>query len=305
MVNNIKHRQLLAFTFAAELGSFVRAAERLCVSQPAFSSLIRELENELLVKLFERTTRSLELTAAGKEFLIRIQRPMVDLEEAYDHMHDLATVRRGILVLGALPSVAMALIPRTLRVLQQTHPSLQIRVVEAHNEDILSMLRTNEVEMSLGTLLTPVPDITFHDVIEDRFVVVYSSLYHSALPDPMTWHELVSHDLILTSKGSTPRAQYERAVADVSVRTASHYDVTHMTTAVEMVRQVLGIAVLPRLALPALRIDDLLYRDLKDDYSERPIGVLHRSDRNPSPAGEVFISALRTTAAEFRSRHGK
>lgn len=294
----------MAFLLAEESGTFVRAADRLCVSQPSFTALIQELENELGLKLFDRSTRNLNLTSAGREFLVRIQRPVLDLEEAYNHMRDLAAVKRGAIVLGSLPSTAITLIPATLRELQRTHPALQIRVVEAHNENLLSMLRTNEVELCIGTLLNPVTDLAFRPLANDHFVAVYAHSYQVEMPERMSWRDLAPHDLILTSQGSTPRTQYDRAVQDAPARTASRYDVTHMTTAVEMVRQGLGIAVLPRLALPALRIEDLLTRPLIDASAQRTIGVLYREDREPSPAAEIFMGALKIVSAEFAARHG-
>ncbi len=77
-----------------------------------------------------------------------------------------------------------------------------------------------------------------------------------------------------------------------------------MTTAVEMVKQGLGIAVLPRIALPALRIEGLLTSPLTDESALRTIGVLYREDREPSPAAEIFMEVLKVVAAEFAARHG-
>ncbi len=169
MAINIKYRSLKALLLAAETGSFTHAADRLGVTQPSFTSLIQDLEVILDVRLFERTTRSIGLTAAGEEFLARIQRPVTDLEEAYRSMLDLAAVKRGAIVLGALPSTALTLIPATLGALQHKYPGLQIRVVEAHNDDLLAMLRTNQIEFALATLLGAAPDLDFQPLVADSF----------------------------------------------------------------------------------------------------------------------------------------
>lgn len=300
MTNNVKYRQLRAFQLAAEFGSFAAGAAKLFVSQPSFTMLIKELEVELGVRLFDRTTRHISLTAAGRDFQIRIQRPLMDIEEAYNRMRDLAEVKRGSLVLGALPSMAIRLIPPTLKELQKSHPTLQIRVIEVHNDVMLEMLQTNEVELGLGTLLSDVPGMAFKPVAEDRFVVLCPHSYRGRLPARMTWRDLAPHDLILTSQGSTPRTQFERAGGQATSQTRSRYDVTHMITAVQMVRQGLGVAVLPQLALPALPIEGMHAQALADASARRKVGVIHRKDRSPSPAAEVFMTVLAQVASKIK-----
>lgn len=296
MAINIKYRSLKALLLAAETGSFTHAADRLGVTQPSFTSLIQDLEVILDVRLFERTTRSIGLTAAGEEFLARIQRPVTDLEEAYRSMLDLAAVKRGAIVLGALPSTALTLIPATLGALQHKYPGLQIRVVEAHNDDLLAMLRTNQIEFALATLLGAAPDLDFQPLVADSFVAVYKPGHPVADMESLHWDELVPFDLILLSQGSSARAQFDRAVANSPTPVGLRYDVTHMATAVQLVRQGLGVALLPRLALPALYLQDLPCRPIDDDTAQRTIGILQRRDRHPSPAAQAFWKELEKVA---------
>lgn len=296
MAMNIKYRSLKAFLLAAETGSFTHAADRLGVAQPSFTSLVQDLESILDIRLFERTTRSIRLTAAGEEFLARIQRPVTDLEEAYRSMLDLAAVKRGAIVLGALPSTALTLIPVTLGALQSQHPGVQIRVVEAHNDELLAMLRTNQIEFALATLLGAAPDLAFKPLVADAFFAVYRPKHPVAVMERLHWDDLVPFDLILLSQGSSARAQFDRAVAHSGAPAGLRYDVTHMTTAVQLVRQGLGAALLPRLALPALHLEGLLYRPIDNDTAQRTIGILQRRDRHPSPAVQAFWQALEKVA---------
>ena len=86
---NITLRQLQGFRTIAELGSFTRAAQRLQMAQPALSLSIRELETELHIRLFYRTTRRVELTAAGREFLQSTEKLIADLELSIRNVRDL------------------------------------------------------------------------------------------------------------------------------------------------------------------------------------------------------------------------
>jgi LysR family carnitine catabolism transcriptional activator len=301
---NIKYRPLKAFLLAVECGSFTHAADRLGVTQPSFTALIQDLEEVLGVRLFERSTRSISLTEAGKEFFLRVQRPMTDLEEGYRSLLDLAAGRRGSTVMGALPSTSLTLIPPTLAALRATHPALRVRVVEAHNDELIAMLRTNQIEFALATMLEPVADLAFEPLLDDAFLAVVPLSHPLAARSALYWRDLLPHDLILLSQGSSMRQQFDRTTQSDAVGTAAsaHYDVTHMTTAVGMVRQGLGITVLPRLALPELNLRGMVSKPLKDASALRTIGLLHRRDRNLSPAAEVFLAKVRSVVAQVEKK---
>ncbi|HVL77646.1 MAG TPA: LysR substrate-binding domain-containing protein, partial [Noviherbaspirillum sp.] len=85
------------------------------------------------------------------------------------------------------------------------------------------------------------------------------------------------------------------------IPSSSHYDVTHMTTAVAMVRQGLGITVLPRLAVPELNVTGMVCKPLKDASARRTIGLLHRRDRGLSPACQVFSEKVRAAILQVES----
>jgi DNA-binding transcriptional LysR family regulator len=301
---NVKYRPIKAFLLAVETGSFTQAAQRLGVTQPSFTALIRDLEAVLDVRLFERTTRRIALTAAGQEFLLRIRRPLADIEEAYRSIQDLTAARRGLIVLGALPSTALTLIPPALGLLRQAYPALQVRVVEAHNDELLSMLRTNQIEFALATLLEDAEDLSFEPLLQDVFCAVFPREHELAKRRSVSWRDLLAYDLILLSHGSSARAQFERAVQGEGQASArpSHYEVTNMTTAVRLVRRKMGITVLPRLAVPELNLQGLLVIALGDVSARRVIGLVRRKNRELSPASLAFIPQLNTVVGSLEKK---
>jgi len=264
------------------------------VTQPSFTTLIQDLENTLGVRLFERSTRSIMLTDAGKDFLARVQRPVTDIEEAYRSVLDLSAAKRGTVILGALPSTAFALVAPALETLRRARPALQAQVVEAHNDELLMMLRTNQIECALATLLEPAQDLTFEPLIEDCFCAVYPERHALADLPRLVWNDLVKHDLILLSRGSSVRAQFDRALQRKSspAPLVPRYDVTHIITSAAMVRRGLGVAILPRLALPELNLTGLAARPISSATAKRTIGLLYRRDRILNPATKVFVEHL-------------
>lgn len=297
---SIKYRPLKAFLLAVQTGSFTHAADRLGVTQPSFTALIRDLEEILGVRLFDRNTRGIALTGAGKDFLARIERPVADLEEAYRSILDLAAVRRGSVVVGSLPSTSLTLVPPALRMLRAAHPTLRVRVVEAHNDDLVTMVRTNQIEFAIAAMLGPAADLAFEPLLEDAFAAVFAASHELAARPRLYWRDVAPHDLILLSRGSSVRELYDEAMEDqpTTATAASRYDVTHMTTAIRLVRQGLGITVLPSLALPELDLAGLVSCRLGDTSARRNIGVLHRRDRSLSAAANAFAKQLATVAQQ-------
>ncbi|RBL82952.1 LysR family transcriptional regulator [Streptomyces cavourensis] len=292
---NIKYRPLKAFLLAVDTGSFTHAANQLGVTQPSFTALIQDLEEVLGLRLFERTTRSISLTSAGQDFYARVQRPIADLEEAYRSLADLAAVRRGSVALGALPSTALALLPAAVGMLSRAHPALKVRVVEAHNDELMAMLRTNQIEFAVGALPEPVSDLSFTPMAEDCFCAIFPAGHPLGdAPGRLHWRDVLRYDLVLLSQGSNARQQFDRAVRDEvgAPVTALRYDVTNMGTAASMVRQGLGVSVLPRLALPELNLAGLRAAPLCDASARRYIGLLHRRDRSLSPAAQALVAEL-------------
>jgi len=295
---NPKYRALKAFLAAAETGSITRAAAQLGLAQPSLTASLKNLERELGVTLFDRTTRSLRLTAAVQDFLTRIERPVADLDEAYRHMRDLSDARLGSVVVGALPSCALALVPSVISRLKAAHPNLGIRLVEAHDSELVTMLRTNQVEFGVASQQPTSADLDFEHLLDDTFVLLHPPCHPITRVSEPGWADLVAHDLILLSKGSNWRAQFERAVSDMSAAPGARFDVTHMATAVHMVRQGLGLTVVPRLAQPALHLDGLALRPLSGRLSQRRIGILSRPDRSLSSGAKHLIALFREAAGE-------
>src|SRR5262245_45143532 len=121
-------RQVRAFLAVARLRSFVRAAAELHVSQPALTVQVQQLERELGVKLLERNNRNVALTQAGEDMLLPLERLLIDAESIMGRGRDLATLRRGVLTVAAVPTVASALLPPVLREFCAAYPGITVRV---------------------------------------------------------------------------------------------------------------------------------------------------------------------------------
>src|SRR5262245_656673 len=144
--------QLRIFVAVARLGNFTRAAERLGLSQPSLSLHIRQLEQDLGVRLFDRSTRSVALTPAGEDFLPTAERLLDDFRAAAAAVADLAARRRGRVAVAVLPSVAADLLPRAIALLRARHPDVSVSLRDDVAEHIPARVRSGEVDFGLGAI---------------------------------------------------------------------------------------------------------------------------------------------------------
>src|SRR3982074_3576499 len=169
---NVDLHQLRIFVAVARLGNFTRAAERLHLSQPSLSLHIRQLEQDLGVRLFDRSTRSVVLTQAGDDLLPTAERLLDDFQSAVASVADLAARRRGRVAVAVLPSVAAELLPRAIALLRIRHPDITVAVRDDVAEHIPARARNGEVDFGLGAIDSVDADVLGSPLISDELIAV-------------------------------------------------------------------------------------------------------------------------------------
>ena len=293
---NLKLRQLTGFVAATRLRSFSAAARELAMTQPAFSQLIRELEATLSVRLFERTTRRLEITDAGQHLLAMIERPLDDLRDASAFIRDLAAGRRGRIVFASLPSVAFGLVTMALARFKALHPAITVRLIEDQNLNIVEKLLHREVDFGIGTLKLPHKELAFRELLHDELKAVYPARHPLSTKRRVTWRDLADEPLVLLPKQSSVRGLAEHGFAAAGIAREPDYEVANMVTALSMVRAGLGITVMPRMVLDELNMKGLHAGRIHDPRPVRIVGIITRSDRPLSPAASAYVELLFATA---------
>jgi DNA-binding transcriptional LysR family regulator len=289
---SLKLRQLAGFVAVTRFGSFSAAARELAMTQPAFSQLIRQLESALGVRLFERTTRRVELTEAGTRFLAMVQRPLDDLQDAAAFMRDMAAGRRGRIAFASLPSVAFALATTALARFKSKHPGTQVRLIEEQNLNIIEKVLAREIDFGVGTLAAAQPELDFAPLIDDELVAVFPAQHRFAKRKALTWKELAGEPLVLLTGRSSVRALAEQHFAAAGLSAEPTYDVAGMVTALAMVRAGLGVTVMPRISLGELNMAALASARFALPRPTRCIGIITRKDRRLSPAAHEYVELL-------------
>ncbi|MBU2286360.1 MAG: LysR family transcriptional regulator [Gammaproteobacteria bacterium] len=287
---NLKH--LRAFQAVAHHGRFTRAAEAIGLSQPALSALVAQLEEDLGVKLVHRTTRAMDITPIGREFLGACERILVDVDGAIGEARDYAHLRRGKLRLAALPSVSRILLPAALRSFRDLHPQVMISVVDVLGDALLDQLLTGQVDLGIGYAEAS-DELRAEPLLTDQLTAVGTSDLLGRSMRQIRWAELAEYDILAMSHGSTVRRLMDDGARETDVSLRVVLESHQMPTAIAYARAGLGIAVLPSTALSSGEEASVRGVPIVAPVIKRKLSLLSRRSQALSPAAEAFATLLR------------
>jgi DNA-binding transcriptional LysR family regulator len=286
MAINFNLNDLQAFRTVAELSSFRKAADALHVSQPAFSRRIEKLEEALGVKLLERTTRKVSLTAVGREFDRKVQQLLDDLDNTLLGIRGVAGTRMGEVTIACVPSTVYYFLSQVVSRYRERYPKIRVKVFDAGANDVLAAVARSEADFGLNFIGSQEPDIEFTPLLEERFVAACRRDHALARKRKVGWAELAQFDFISVSKSSGNRLLLDQALAGRPGRPEAIYEAQHVTTMLGLVEAGLGVAAVPSLAMPGADHPLLVSVPLVDPVVTRKVGLIRRKGRPLSPAAQ-------------------
>lgn len=294
-VPDIGARQLAAVLAVAENRSFVAAAAQLQISQPALTRVIRRVEDLLGVKLFERSTRSVAITAAGQEFLATAQRVTDELELAAENMREIASQKRGHVVVSSVMSVANGILPKAVSVYRQAHPGIQVRIQDGIHGSIMEDVKTGAADFGLSYLLDT-PDT----IVSETFASGTLELLTTKAADlplqkngTLRFDDLKDLSLVSLPAGSETRRVLDATAAVRGMRLHHAVTVTHLTTLVGFVCENECVAVVPSPSITGLLHPDLVRCPIEAPVIPVSIGVVRSAERGLSPAAQGLLATIK------------
>ncbi|MFC2968901.1 LysR family transcriptional regulator [Acidimangrovimonas pyrenivorans] len=286
-------RQIEAVLAVAELGNFSRAAERLGSTQPALSQAVRDLEAELDVRLFDRTTRRVELTEAGRAFRDQAAKGLDEIDRAVGHARDLAALRRGRIHIAAPPLLAAAVLPQAIVEFRAEHPGVDVAVEDVGTDRIVAGVASGQADLGIGTFQSLDPGLERLPIIRDDLMLFCPPDHPLAASPAPGWRDLAGEPLIALTRESGIRLLVEIGFETVEQPLRPAHEVHQIATALALVAAGLGVTVLPTYALAAAEGRAVVGRSLADPVIGREVVVIHPSDRALSPAARAFTDRLR------------
>ncbi len=292
MALNFDLNDLLAFRAVAELQNFRKAAESINLSQPAFSRRIEKLEEALGVRLLDRTTRSVTLTAVGRDFARKVNDLLDDLDATLLGIRGVSATRMGEVSIACVPSAVYYFLSKVIRRYHEVYPKIRVRILDASANEVLEAVSRGQADFGLNFIGSQEPDIDFQPLLEERFVAACRRDHPLARERGVTWGDLRRHDFIAVSQSSGNRVLLDQALASLRERPQSIYEVQHVTTTLGLVEAGLGVAAVPSMAMPDEDHPLLVSVPLSDPVVKRTVGVIRRKGRSLSPAARQLHAFL-------------
>lgn len=283
---NISTRQLQAFLTLARECNFTRAAAACHLSQPAFSALIRQLEDALGVRLFDRSTRHVALTAEGAAFELAARRVLDDVGAAVGDLHERAARKRGRVSVALLPSLAADWLPAVLAGFRREHPGIEMQVADVLSEPCIERVRAGQADFALAAIRADTPELRAEPFCSDGFHLVCPARHALCKLRDVRPKDLQGWPFIHLSRTSSVRQYIDAAIHPQTLPSA--LEVEQLATVSGMVRAGLGISIVPTLTLYQFRTPDLVTRPILWPGLTRRIYLVRRRDRQLSIAAQGF-----------------
>jgi DNA-binding transcriptional LysR family regulator len=299
---------LQAFIAIAAQRNFRRAATELHITQAALSRRLQALENYLGVRLVERTTRSVELTRVGREFLPRGQRLLSELETALTEIRESGKAMRGDVSIACVPTIGVRYLPRVIHEYSARHPENRIKILDHSSFAVADAVLRREAEFGINVAGPYDSGLVSVPLVRDRFVLICRDDHPLARHKRVAWAQLEPFPLIFAGQVSGNRPLLDLALAADAPRLRAYYEVQRSSTALGLVAEGVGAAVVPSLAVQKDAYPRIRVVALVAPVVSRELVVIAPRNSHLSPAAQALYDmllrhALRS-AARTRSSSG-
>jgi DNA-binding transcriptional LysR family regulator len=287
-------RQLRAFVAVHQLRKLSAAAEKLFVTQSAVSMLIRQLEDGLGTRLFDRTTRSLQATAAANEMLPAAERILRDVDSLSADFRELAQLQRGRICLAITPTLASFLLPEAIRRFGEAHPGVRVVVDDCAPDQFVARILGEHVDFGIGTPERPGAEVETQTLMRDHLSLVCARGHAlAASKKPVRWADLAGHPVITVRPGYGIRPLIDATAAQAGVALEVVNEVSFLSTALWMTASGMGSSIMPSAFARAAGDAALVVRSLTAPRVSRDVFVVTKRGRSLSAASRSFIETLR------------
>ena len=292
---NLSTRQMRAFLQVARMGNFTRAAEQAHITQAGLSILIREMEKQLGCRLFDRTTRVVSLTPAGRRLLPVVERLVTDLDDVAAELGAEGDAARQTLRIAATPLVSSHLLPQVFTTFRAAHPQVSLRLFDADLRDVEAMVAAGDADVGLGFFFKAAAGLERTPV--GRFHLMRVAPCDGDEEEPPAigtapWSALRSAELLGLPPGNPIQKVIDQHLATIGRADAQRPAFNFFGTLISMVEAGFGTAVMPTFALAACR----RHRVRTDVLTKPKVGLdffrITKRGAHETEAMQAFVATL-------------
>jgi DNA-binding transcriptional LysR family regulator len=293
-VPDIRARELLTVVALAEYGSFVAAAAYLKTSQPALTRTVKRVERILGVTLFARNTRRVEITAAGREFVAVAERVLTDLHLTVRNMTEVSSEQRGRITLTTYSAFASHTLPDLVRRYRETRPSMELRIREGRQSEIVEDVRSGVADFGIGYVNT-LPDMLQATMLRKEPLYAVIPNAHPLAQTERTkvrLTDLRDEPLISPPSDTYLRRLIDGAAAGCGFSLRYAVTVERLLSVINHVRAGVGIAILPWGVLPPAPWTGFRTALLSEPPLTVSVGLIALRGRYLTPAAASMMTLI-------------
>jgi len=256
-INGMNIQQLEYLIAVDKFKHFGNAAQACFITQPTLSAMIQKFEEELDVKIFDRTTHPIRTTDVGAQLIIEAKKVVDAINELKTKANDLNNVLAGNLNLGIIPTVSGSILPSEIFDFLKNHPKIQLTVKEMTTDNIIKALKSGELDAGIISTPYSAADEFYHDFLFNEELMLYSAeISEEQKEDSFVIPEKIDvHKVWLLEEGNCLRTQFEN-ICELRENTVTpknlEFVASNITTLVQLVDKLGGISILPELAVEQL-----------------------------------------------------
>jgi len=294
-IPDLSTRQIQAVLAVAEYRSFIAAAANMRISQPALTRTVQRIEDGLGIALFNRTTRSVEITQAGREFSAMAERILTALKLSSRSLRELIDEKRGQVILSSIMSIANGRLPAVIAAYRKSRPAIEIYVREGVHGQALEEVRGGSVDFGFS-YIDDLPSGLKAEPLGEAY-------FYLALPEdhPLTKLKqvaltgLVGVPMVGLPHNAQTRRIIDGTAAIQQISLTYSVTVTQLSTMMELVSQGVGTAIVPFGAtIGRGRDDGIVYRPIHNPCIRRRFGIIMLGERTPSPTAQGLLEVIRS-----------
>lgn len=287
----ISTRVLRAMIALDELRHFSLAAERCNVTQSALSQMISKLEYQIDLRLVDRDRRRVSLTPEGERFVETARRVLVELEEISEDLRDHASMRKGRVMVTALPSLAAHWLPPAIAHFRTQYPGIRVSVTDAPPDRSLEQVRHRQADFALTARGPGMVGFQHRLLFEERFVLACHRQHPLARRKKLQLADIAGHDYIRLIRAGSISQHLDRFFRDNEINDTG-LEVEQVATLAGLIANNLGVSLVPSMAVAYFDPKLVATIPVTDADFSRPIYLVWRSAGSLGPAAQRFIDML-------------
>lgn len=280
-------KQLEYFLAVSETKSFTRAAKRLFVSQPSVTNIIRSLEDELGIQLFERSQKQMLLTSEGRIFHSHVEHLMKGISHTLEEINAIKNLNGGALHIGVAPFGAGTVCAGILRAFAESYPEICVTLAEADSDELQKQLHEGSLDLAVMTDGETPPTLEAVSVMEEELLACCGRNHPLRRSNTLRPAELSGETLILLKDGGESMDELRRTLEATGIRV---FPVGQAQTAKSLAASGFGIAILPE---TLCETESTLHTVALDPPLHVSMQLAYKKTGRLSHAAEAFVELAR------------